>query len=247
MKKQFQLKSTVLQCGFRMSICGLLVNGMFLQAQEFQTVAIKVPPGVPAGGTNYIFQTGGPIEAGFVFNGFDVGSVLLKTCDVDQDGKATLAEVKEVASACFKLWDTNDDGYLNQAELAAAALKELFPAPRSGGGVGIHAIGAAPGSASPYVIRGAAAPGSSNLLIATPVSSEELPTPDSQLAKHIFAAADSNKDGLLSLQEISDFLDQNFSQWDQDSNGSLDRHEFALAFGQLALPDCAATAPVLSR
>jgi hypothetical protein len=67
------------------------------------------------------------------------------------------------------------------------------------------------------------------------------------LAKHIFAGADANKDGFLSLQEVNDFLDKNFSQWDQNSNGSLDEHEFAMAFGQLALPDEAATAPVLSQ
>jgi Ca2+-binding EF-hand superfamily protein len=200
---------------------------------------------VPADGTNYIFRTGGPAEAGLVINGFDLGSVLLKACDIDQDGKATLAEVKQVASVCFKLWDTNSDGYLSQPELAVA-LKELFPAPPSGGGFGIRTIVGAPGSAAPQVIRGAAAPGSSDVLIAAPgssASSEEIPTPDSQLAKHIFAGADTNKDGFLSLQEVNDFLDKNFSQWDQDSNGSLDAHEFALAFGQLALPDEAATAP----
>jgi Ca2+-binding EF-hand superfamily protein len=236
MKQQFRFISTTLRCGIRMSICGLLANGMFLQAQEFHTVVNGVPPGVPADGTNHIFRTGGPVEAGLVINGFDLGSVLLKASDIDQDGKATLAEVKQVASACFKLWDTNSDSYLSQAELAGA-LKELFPAPPAGGGFGIRTIRGAPGSPSPYTIRGAAAP----------ASSEELPTPDSQLAKHIFAGADANKDGFLSLQELNDFLDKNFSQWDQNSNGSLDEHEFAMAFGQLALPDEAATAPVLSQ
>src|SRR5262249_26802006 len=137
---------------------------------------------------------------------------------------------------CCKLWNSHADSLLSQAELAAA-LKELFSAPPSGGGFGIRTTRGAPGSPSPQIVRGAATAG----------SSEELPTPDSQLAKHIFAGADANKDGFLSLQEVNDFLDKSFGQWDQNSNGSLDEREFALAFGQLALPDGAVTAPVLSQ
>jgi Ca2+-binding EF-hand superfamily protein len=248
MKKQFRFISTFLQCGIRMSICGLLVNGMFLQAQEFHTVVNGVPPGVPADGTNHIFRTGGPVEAGLVINGFDLGSVLLKVCDIDQDGKAALGEVKHVASACFKLWDTNSDNNLSQAELGTA-LKELFPASPAGGGFGIRALSGAPAAGTGDVLIAIAAPGSpaAHSVSAAPASSEELPTPDSQLAKNIYARADVNKDGLLSLQEVSDFLEKNFSQWNQDSNGSLDVNEFALAFGQLALPDGAATAPALSQ
>jgi hypothetical protein len=248
MKKQFQFISTVVQGGIRMSICGLLANAMFSHAQQFILVTNGVPPGVPAYGTNHIFQTSGRVEAGLVINGFDLGSILLKASDVDQDGKAALGEVKYVASACFKLWDTNADSYLSKAELSAA-LKELFPVPPAGGGFGIRTFSGAPASGSTDRPVTVAAQGSLTVRGATaaPVSSEELPTPDSQLAKHIFAGADSNKDGLLTLQEVSDFLDKNFSQWDQNSNGSLDEHEFAAAFGQLALPDGAATAPVQSQ
>jgi Ca2+-binding EF-hand superfamily protein len=257
MKNQFQFISTILQCGIRMSICGLLVNGLFLHAQEFHTVINGVPPGAPADATNHIFRTGGPIEAGLVINGFDLGSGLLKACDVDQDGKATLGEVKHVASVCFRLWDTNSDSYLGQAELGAA-LKELFPAPPVGGGFGIRALSGVPAPGTSNLLVGVANSNSPDVLVAgqgslnvrgvaAQISSEELPTPDAQLAKNIFARADANKDGLLSFQEVSDFLDKNFSQWDQSSNASLDEHEFAMAFGQLALPDGAATAPVLSQ
>lgn len=197
-------------------------SGILLQAQEFGFASGGVPAGA-TDGTNHIFRTAGPGQAGFVINGLDFGSVLLKACDLNQDGKATLAEVKEVASACFKLWDTNADGNLSQTELGAG-LKALFPAPPPGAGYGVRMING----------------------VATPVSPDELPTPDSQLAKHLFAGADANKGGSLSLQEINDFLAKNFSQWDQDSSSSLDAGEFALAFGQLTLPDGAATSRVPS-
>ena len=257
--------STVVQGGIRMCICGLLANAMLLHAQEFTLVTNGVPPGVPADGANHIFRTGGAVQAGLVINGFDFGAVLLKACDLDQDGKAALGEVKYVASACFKLWDTNADSNLSQVELAVA-LKGLFPAPPAGGGFGIRRFTATPGSATNEVFVSApgkgdvilaagtadvlvVAPGSADphSLTAAPSSTEELPTPDSQLAKHIFAGADANQDGLLSLQEVSEFLDKNFSQWDQNSSGSLDEHEFAMAFGQLAIPDGAATSPVRSQ
>jgi hypothetical protein len=73
--------------------------------------------------------------------------------------------------------------------------------------------------------------------VATEVSPDELPTPDGQLTKHILAGADSSKDGLLSLQELSNFMDKSFGQWDQDGNGSLNAQELNAAFGQLAKPD----------
>ena len=62
-------------------------------------------------------------------------------------------------------------------------------------------------------------------------------TPPGQLTRHIVAAADSNKDRVITLPELSDFFDENFSQWDQDKNGSLDAQELAVAFAQLAAPD----------
>jgi hypothetical protein len=66
------------------------------------------------------------------------------------------------------------------------------------------------------------------------------------LAEHILAAADSNKDGLLSLPELNDWLNQSFSQWDLEGNGSLNAQELNVAFSQLAAPDGAWTAPVPS-
>jgi len=46
-----------------------------------------------------------------------------------------------------------------------------------------------------------------------------------------------NQDGFLTLQEIDDFLDKNFAQWDQNSDGGLDASELNAAFSQFAMPD----------
>ena len=190
---------------------------MTLNAQQSQSITIAAPVGgsgqtvtvAAAGGVSG--QTGG--QFGVVINGSDIGTILLKACDLDQDGKVTLAELKVVASACFNMWDTNSDGSLSQSELSTA-LKALFPAPPGG----IQAM---------RVVNG----------VAVQVPPDEIPTPDKQLTKHIIALADSNKDGALSLQELNDFLDKSFGQWDQNSDGALDAQELAAAFGQLARPD----------
>lgn len=219
MKNQFRCGSVILQYGVRLFACGLVAVGSILHAQE--TVAIDVRAGSP-GGTNFLFRTGGPGRAGALFiNGSDIGTILLKACDLDQDGKLTLTELKQMAAASCKLWDTNADGSVSQSEFSAA-LKEFFPAPPPGAARGMR------------VMNG----------VAQSVSAEELPSPDVILSRRIFAAADSNKDGLLSLQEINDFVDKSFAQWDQSGNGSLDAEELNTAFGQLAMPDDVFNAPV---
>jgi Ca2+-binding EF-hand superfamily protein len=195
------LNKRIIQCGGCLLLC-LLGSVAAVNAQQFQSISIAT-----AGG-------GSGQAGGFFVNGTDIGTTLLKTCDLNQDGKVTLSELKQVADACFKLWDTNSDGYLSPDELSTA-LTALFPAPPPGAR---HAV---------RVING----------VAMEVSPEDLPTPDKQITKHLFAQADANKDGWLSLQELNDFLDKSFSQWDQDGNGSLDAQELAAAFGQLAMPD----------
>src|SRR5262245_29301432 len=106
---------------------------------------------------------------------------------------------KQVAVAYFTLWDANADGSVSGGELSAA-LKELFPVPPEG----VHGA---------RIING----------VVIELPPDELPTPDAQVAKHILAGADSNKDGALTLQEVSVFLfGKCFSQWDQDGSGSLD-------------------------
>jgi hypothetical protein len=75
------------------------------------------------------------------------------------------------------------------------------------------------------------------------VLTTDILTPDAMLAKHIMTAADSNKDGVLSQQEVSDFLEKNFAQWDSNGNGSLDAQEFGAAFGPFVMPDEFVTPP----
>jgi len=197
MKRQLHFGSTILGRGIRLLVGCFLANCL-AQAQ------------LSTSG-----QAGGEPGSGFglYINGSDIGTILQKAFDLDQDGKVTPAELKYVAAAYFRQWDANNDGNASGNELSSA-LKELFPAPPAG----------APGV---RMFNG----------VAVEVAPGELPTPDGQLAKHILAGADSNKDGSLSLPELDDWLDKSFSQWDQDGNGSLNAQELNVAFGQLARPD----------
>lgn len=210
MKRQFS--STILRYGASLFTCCLLANGLASHAQEPVRVRVGVPPSGSPNPTIRTGERGGRV--GLAID-FEIGTILLKTCDLDQDGRATLEELKAVAAACFKLWDTNADGTVSRSELSTG-LKELFPAPPAGGARGVR------------VING----------VAVEISPRELPTPDAQVAKHILAGADSNKDGALTFQEVSAFLlGKCFSQWDQDGNSSLDAQELNVAFGQLAKPE----------
>lgn len=208
------LRLTVLRNGARLFACGLLANAVPLCAQNVVYFSNGGTP--PDGGAQVTVRAGAGVAgggAGLVINGSDVGTILLKACDLDQDGKVTLTELKTVAAAYFKQWDTNGDGSLSADELSAG-LKTLFPAP--------------PANAQAMaVING----------VAVQVPVDQMPTPDKQIAKHIMAAADANQDGQLSLQELNDWLDKSFSQWDQNGDGTLDVSELNAAFGQLARPD----------
>jgi Ca2+-binding EF-hand superfamily protein len=201
MKREFA--STILRFGVSLFTCCLLTNSVALRAQD-PTSAL------PPGGPNQIHA-----DFGISINGFDLGTILLKACDLDQNGKVTLAELEEVAIAYFKLWDTNSDRSLSGNELSTA-LKQLFPVPPPGG---LHAV---------RMVNG----------VAVEISPDELPTPDAQVTKNILAGSDFNTDGALTYQEVSAFLlGRCFRQWDQDGNGSLDAQELHVAFGQLARPD----------
>jgi Ca2+-binding EF-hand superfamily protein len=211
MRNQFRFHSTGLRCGIRVFVCGLLANGLALHAQD---VAIKTG-GVPAlapGGAGHMLRTGGQFN--ICINGSGIGAILQKACDSDQDSKVTLTELKDVTAIYFKSWDSNADDSLSADELSTG-VKALFPAPPAGAVHGMRMINGAEAS----------------------VSSDDFPTPSKQLAKHILSGADSNKEGSLSLQELSDFLDNSFGQWDQSSEGSLDATELDAAFAQLAMPD----------
>jgi Ca2+-binding EF-hand superfamily protein len=203
MKGQWQLRSMILRCGLRVSVCLFLASGLILGAQQRVRVVDGAPPGQG-------FGTGG--EFGLSINGFDIGTILLKASDSDQDGKFTLAELKEAAAVWCSLWDKNIDASVSGDELATG-LKELFPAPPAGA---THAV---------RLVNG----------LAVAVSPDEM-RPDAQVARRILAGADSNRDGSLSAQEVNDFLIGSFRGWDRDGNGSLDAQELNVAFSELAKP-----------
>jgi Ca2+-binding EF-hand superfamily protein len=99
---------------------GLMALGQVANAQEGITtrgVAGGVTAGVPASG----FM--------IVFNGQDVGVSLLKVCDINQDGAATVAEVKAALLNWFQQADADKNGALSEVELVSA-LKSLFPSPQ---------------------------------------------------------------------------------------------------------------------
>lgn len=194
------LSSVILRPGLRLLAGCLLAMGIHLPAQN--TIVMAASGG-----------SGGGVA--LAINGVDIGAILLKACDLNQDGKVTLTELKTVAAACFKQWDTNNDGNLSVDELYTG-LKNLFPAPRVGGQAQAMAM-----------VNG----------VAVPVSPDDMPTPDKQITKHLMILADGSKDGLLSLQELDDWLDKSFGQWDQNGDGALDVSELDAAFGQLARPD----------
>jgi len=136
----------------------------------------------------------------------EIGAALLNICDLNHDGQVTLPELKEVADASFKLWDTNNVGSLSQSQLSSI-LQQFYPAPP-------------PGVGGTRIINGVAV----------------VPLPQ-QLAQQLFANADSNKDGLLTLQELNDFLERFFGQWDLDGNGSLNAQELGAAYRKFVMPD----------
>src|SRR5215510_8430188 len=67
-----------------------------------------------------------PYGVMIVLNGLDVGSSLLKACDTNQDGAATITEVKFVLLNWFQQADADKSGALSEVELATA-LNLLFP------------------------------------------------------------------------------------------------------------------------
>jgi Ca2+-binding EF-hand superfamily protein len=118
------------QCSSTMSwramylLIGVMAFGHAANAQESPGITTwgaargGVPAGVPAHGVM------------IVLNGTDVGSSLLKACDTNQDGVATVTEVKAALLNWFQQADADRNGALSEVELATA-LKLLFPPPQA--------------------------------------------------------------------------------------------------------------------
>jgi len=220
MKKQtnvMKINSSPMILAVHLVVGYLLVNGVTLYAQN--TIFISTY-GPSPNGSNVTFQAtgrmaaGGGFGVGLCINGQDIGTILLKACDQDQDGNITSAELENTADNYFKLWDTNGDGELGTNELASG-LHGIFPQPPPGGAQAVA------------VING----------VATQIPADQIMTPDQVITANIMAAVDANKDGLLSMQVVNDWLSQNFSLWDQNGDGALDATELNAAFSQLARPD----------
>jgi Ca2+-binding EF-hand superfamily protein len=97
----------------------LMAMGQMASAQDYGGITTK---SVEGGGM--------PVRGVFlVFNGQDIGSSLLKACDTNQDGTASVSELNAALLNWFRQADTDSNGALSETELAAA-LKSLFPAPQ---------------------------------------------------------------------------------------------------------------------
>lgn len=207
------LSSIILRRGARLFAGALLANAVPLCAQNVVFISNGGPP---PNGTNFTVMAGAGLSGGGIalsINGSDIGTILLKAFDVDQDGKVTLAELKGAAATYFKQWDTDGNGSLSADELSTG-LKALFPAPP-------------PNARAMAMVN----------CVAVQVPVDQMPTPGKQITGHIMALADTNQDGQLSLQELNDWLDKSFSQWDLNGDGALDASELNAAFGELARPD----------
>jgi Ca2+-binding EF-hand superfamily protein len=101
---------------------GLMALGHAATAQEGEGITAR---GVAGGAIAGVPAPGFMI----VFNGQDVGPSLLKVCDINQDGAATVTEVKAALLNWFQQADAHKNGALSQVELATA-LKSLFPSPQ---------------------------------------------------------------------------------------------------------------------
>src|SRR4030095_12710809 len=176
MKRSFA--STILRCAISLVIYWPFAN--VLAAHREETVTIN-PDTPPSAGAYLIFQFGSGL--GLVIHVSDMGTILLKKCDLDENGNVTPAELKRVVAVCFKLWDTNIDGSVGEGELSTS-LKELFIPPPS---------------AVVYVMSWVNG-------VAIGLSPDAAPALDAQLTRRILEGADSNKDAVLTIKEVSAFL-----------------------------------------
>jgi Ca2+-binding EF-hand superfamily protein len=101
-------------------LMGFMAFGHAANAQE--------SPGITTWGAAGSGATAGVPAYGvmIVLNELDVGSSLLKACDTNQDGAATITEVKYVLLNWFQQADTDRNGALSEGELLNA-LKFLLP------------------------------------------------------------------------------------------------------------------------
>src|SRR5262249_13505374 len=115
-------------------LASIVALGQATHAQETRAVG-TIQGG--AGAFHFFHKTdgGGPAQGVvIVINGQDIGASLLNACDSNQDGTATAEEVNYALLNWFRQADTDANGALSGAELAAA-LKLLFPPPTPPPGV----------------------------------------------------------------------------------------------------------------
>ena len=129
---------------------------------------------------------------------------------------------QDIGASLLKVCDTNQDQLVSASELNAAVLNSFQQADTDRSGTLSEAeLVAALKAAFPVPQPPPGAP----------------PPPEEMalhnlLAKKLLVTVDSNKDGWMTFQEALSFMSQAFTEWDGDSNSSLDASELAAAFAQ---------------
>jgi hypothetical protein len=112
-------------------LASLMVLGHVAYAQQPRPVR-TIQGGIGGGagaGFQFVHRIDGSGPARgvrMVINGQDIGPSLLDVCDTNQNGAATVDEVKTALLNWFRQADTDTNGALDEIELSAA-LQSLFP------------------------------------------------------------------------------------------------------------------------
>jgi len=161
-----------------------------------ETVWEALPPKVDE--SEQQMPGGGPGGRGFG-PGMFLGPQMLSQADKDGDKKASKEEFATLADTWFDKLDPEKTGKLSEQQLIEKLAEVMPPPPGFGSrGGGPPGEGAQPGGG-----RGGFGPGRF-------------------IGPGLFAAADQNKDGTVTREELKSTFEKWFADWDKEKSGSLD-------------------------
>jgi Ca2+-binding EF-hand superfamily protein len=162
-------------------------------------------------------QGGGrrPGPGGMMFVGGGLGKNLFTALDTDKDGKLTKEELLAGVKTFFQECDKEKKGTLTEAQIADD-LGRLLPRPPG------MPEGPPPGGPPPgdVLIGGQDGP---------PPGGFRIMGPGNLFARGIVQRADANKDGKVTLEELTTAAEALFKEADKDKDGKLDEQEVEAA------------------
>lgn len=133
------------------------------------------------------------------------GERMIRWLDTDKDGKVSLSEAENRAAIAFAAFDTNKDGQVSREEIEnrRKAFREARQAMREArkAGTDVAAAREAMMKARPAMLPGA--------------------------GKRGFTRADTDKNGTLSLAEVTAQVSDRFKKRDRNGDGFLEQSDFA--------------------